>query len=273
MIGRQNTGLTEEAVKALLKRYGIAQRDIEFEVDASTVHKVAAGPGPFVMDRSFINAFADCTVEAIDVSPYERAEIVHDLSQPIPDTLTRQFDFIYDGSSLDNIFDTTAAIKNYDRLLKPGGRMILMNWSNSLANAYSMLTPDWFMDFFSFNEYRDAKVYVVQMEPPHLSFWHYDPYVVQHGQTGYQISSITSKEMRATICVAEKGENDAKNASPVQQHYRGDDRDMYLASAKRFHESPRPIMQLQHWGKTTAKPNISNRNAVYLIADSNTGKY
>lgn len=269
MIGRQNTALTGTNVTEMLRDYGIPQRTTDYEIDASTVHKVAsAPPAPFITDRAFFRAFADCEVMAIDVSDYEGAEIVHDLTVPIPKSLRGQFDFIYDGSTLDNVFDPPTAIRNLDGLLRPGGRMVLMNWTNSRPNAYTMLSPDWFMDFFALNEYEDAKCYVVEIDNPATSIWQYDPYVVApSGHEGYQISSITSHGLRATVCLAVKGARDAVPANPVQKQYRRDHA-VYIASAKRWHHSPRPPLNLNRMGVKSARPNISNRDAMHLIADA-----
>jgi len=70
----------------------------------------------------------------------------------------------FDGSSLDNIFNVATAMQKVSDLLKPGGRCVLMNWSNSFPTAYAMLSPDWFMDFFGYHEYEDARVLVVAVK-------------------------------------------------------------------------------------------------------------
>src|ERR1700738_3015936 len=67
----------------------------------------------------------------------------------------------FDGSSLDNIFNVATAMQNVSALLKPGGRCGLMNWSNSFPTAYAMLSPEWVMDFFAYQEYEVAGVLVV----------------------------------------------------------------------------------------------------------------
>ena len=110
----------------------------------------------------------------------------------------------FDGSSLDNIFNVATAMQNVSDLLKPGGRCVLMNWSNSFPTAYAMLSPDWFMDFFAYHEYEDARVLVVAVDAVHGRVWRYDPLVIHDNQYGYQCSSVTTHETRATICFAEK---------------------------------------------------------------------
>jgi hypothetical protein len=47
------------------------------------------------------------------VSPYEGAEIIHDLNRPVPDKLKESADFIVDGSTLDNVFDPAMVLRNF----------------------------------------------------------------------------------------------------------------------------------------------------------------
>ncbi|MFT4959980.1 MAG: hypothetical protein ACI92Z_001057 [Paracoccaceae bacterium] len=57
-------------------------------------------------------------VETMDYSDYgfapQRGGILHDLSQPVPKELHNQFDFIFDGGTLEHVF----------RMLKPDGCFI-----------------------------------------------------------------------------------------------------------------------------------------------------
>jgi SAM-dependent methyltransferase len=266
MIGRQNTGLIPGEAKHLIERNGIPLLRDDFEIEKNTIH--STGRDGEITDRAFFAAFSNCSVEAIDVSDYESAEIVHDMSVPIPDHLKGQFDFIYDGSSLDNIFNVATAMQNVSDLLKPGGRCVLMNWSNSFPTAYAMLSPDWFMDFFAYHEYEDARVLVVAVDAVHGRVWRYDPLVIHDNQYGYQCSSVTTHETRATICFAEKSDKPAKGGFPVQMHYRGANVEPYLSSAKRFHTSQRPQYDFSWHGIKTMQPNISSFSTLTLLADS-----
>jgi SAM-dependent methyltransferase len=265
MIGRQNTGLTPDAAKHLVTRNGIPLLTDSFEIDKDTKHSRGDDE---ITDRSFFAAFTDCSVEAIDVSDYEGAEIVHDMSVPIPDHLRGQFDFIYDGSTLDNVFNAAIAMQNINDLLKPGGRCVLMNWSNSTPTAYAMLSPDWFMDYFSYQEYEDARVLVIETAAEHGRVWQFDPLVVNSGQNGYDCSSIISHSTRGTVCFAEKSARSVKSGFPVQMHYRGSNTEPYLSSALRFRQSQRPPYDLSWHGVRTSRPNISSSSTLTLLADS-----
>lgn len=72
-------------------------------------------------------------VETIDFSEYEFGDAphfvghLHDLNTPIPDHLEEAFDFIFDGGTLEHIFDIPVALENIFRMLKPGGRFVGVN--------------------------------------------------------------------------------------------------------------------------------------------------
>lgn len=73
------------------------------------------------------------TVETIDFSDYEfgtEPQFVghlHDLNTPVPEHLHGAFDFIFDGGTLEHIFDVPVALENIFRMLKPGGRFVGVN--------------------------------------------------------------------------------------------------------------------------------------------------
>lgn len=257
LIGRQNTDIVARHMTALLGLYGLEPKiPYVLEKPGAMAHhiKIDLEDRP-ITDVSVFHALApDVEVSAIDVSDYEGAEIIHDLSHPIPDEIKGKFDFIYDGSTLDNVWNGPQVMMNMTQLLAPRGRIIMWNASNSTPTAYAMFPPDWFIDYFAINNYADCKVYVgnypvrhtlipsqADLPPQSGDIWHFDPLVVYSGQQGYQWSQIEVQTCRYVYCIAEKGEASTWNRTPVQMHYRGAATAEYLAAAERFQRSPRPI--------------------------------
>ncbi len=285
LIGRQNTDITPQAMTNLLNLYGLSPRvPYVIERPGSMDHLTIALPpdAERIADVSVFRALADCQVQALDISDYEGAEIVHDLNRPLPEELKGRFDFIFDGSCLDNIFDGPGTLIKLSELLKPGGRLLLYNASNSAPTAYLQFSPDWFIDYFAVNNYADCKVYIHEFPndfqgivssrmpeggyPPQAGcFWHFDPLVMYSGQWGYQNSQIADGGQRYVYVIAEKGEHSTSNVSPVQMHYRGNDSERYLESARRFRSSNRPICQ-PRTGELFMAANISAWEVLYPIS-------
>jgi SAM-dependent methyltransferase len=68
--------------------------------------------------------------DTLDFSDYEGANIVHDLSKPVPDPLRGTYHLIFDGGTLEHVFDVPQALRNVYDLLAPGGRFVSANGMN-----------------------------------------------------------------------------------------------------------------------------------------------
>jgi SAM-dependent methyltransferase len=286
LIGRQNTDITPQAWINLLQLYGLSPRvPIVLEERGSLEHKTVGISDDLdrIADVTVFQSLSDCQVLALDISDYEGAEVVHDLNLPLPRKYKGQFDFVFDGSCLDNIFNVTQALFSMSEMLKPGGRLVLYNTSNSHPTGYLQFSPDWVWDYFAVNDYADCKVYVhefpdagdaeeVRPDPlPPGGFppqggclWHFDPLVVYSDQFGFQNTCIRDKGMRFFHSIAEKGRTSTTNKSPVQMHYRAKETALYIEAAKRFRASPRPLFYPRTGEKFDA-PSISYFQVVYPL--------
>jgi hypothetical protein len=54
----------------------------------------------------------------MDASAYQKAEFVHDLNRPVRPALHAKFDTVFDGGTIEHIFDIPAVFDNVDRLLR-----------------------------------------------------------------------------------------------------------------------------------------------------------
>src|SRR5258708_24998877 len=94
LLGRQMVFLKPDEAQALVERSGIPIRPgakIEFDKSA---HGSERG---FISDASFFSLFTDADVQASDVSDYEGADIIFDLSNQPPPQMLARYDFIYNG--------------------------------------------------------------------------------------------------------------------------------------------------------------------------------
>lgn len=69
-------------------------------------------------------------VESMDMSDFEGATLLQDLNAPVPDALEQQFDFIFDGGTIEHVFNVPVALANVFRMLKPGGMFVSANGMN-----------------------------------------------------------------------------------------------------------------------------------------------
>lgn len=92
-----------------------------------TIDQVAAEDG---YAEGALTALGYGQIEALDASAFEGAQHIHDLNEPIPDSLTAQFDVVFDGGTIEHIFDVPAVFENVLNMLKPGGVFVSANGMN-----------------------------------------------------------------------------------------------------------------------------------------------
>ena len=100
--------------------------------------------------ESFFKLLGAETVDAIDASSYEGANVVCDLNHPIPSELHGRYDVVYDGGSLEHIFNVPQALKNYMSLAREGGSVIVDTMANNcMGHGLYQFSPELFHRAFS----------------------------------------------------------------------------------------------------------------------------
>jgi SAM-dependent methyltransferase len=218
-IGRQTTYLNEGSLDYLLRKYEIAPpNSFHIEFDKETIG-IEAIDVRVLSDRCFMRALGVNRLFFMDVSDYEGAEIVHDLTFPIPEALEGRFDFIYNGSCLDNIFNPAAALANLTRMLRPGGRLFSYEHGSAQNNPYTMFSVGWFSDYFVANRFHDYQAYVGAFgdhQALHLGPWSWFYFDRTHQSLGFKVANADI--VIATI--AEKGPQTTWDRQPIQSQYR-----------------------------------------------------
>jgi hypothetical protein len=89
-------------------------------------------------------------VSAMDFSDYEGAEFVHDLNQPIGPSLHERFDVVYDGGTLEHVFNFPTALKNCMEMVRVGGRIFLHTITNNFCgHGFYQFSPELFFTALS----------------------------------------------------------------------------------------------------------------------------
>jgi SAM-dependent methyltransferase len=91
------------------------------------------------------------TVQTLDYSKYEGADLIHDLNSPLPPEKYNQFDIVIDGGTLEHIFNVPEALKSYMNLVKIGGRVFIFTPANdNCGHGFYQFSPEFF--YRTFNE-------------------------------------------------------------------------------------------------------------------------
>jgi SAM-dependent methyltransferase len=131
-----------------------------FQVDVDDV--VIDSDGEYVShtynDVVFFKKLGFEEVLSLDHSGYEDADIIHDLNVPVPEELRGTFDFVYDGGTLEHVFDFPQCLRNVHYLLKVGGIAAFSSPShNHVDHGFYMFSPTIYWDYFHANGYRIVK--------------------------------------------------------------------------------------------------------------------
>jgi SAM-dependent methyltransferase len=163
-IGRQACFAGPLTLAAILRRNGLWPAG---ESRRAFMRRFADGP-PWFADP-YLRLLGAREVSALDVSGYEGAEIVHDLNEPVPAELERRFDVVFDGGSLEHVFDVPTALRSYMRMVRPGGRLIVATMANNhCGHGFYQLSPELF--FRALSEANGYRVERLQLAGEELDF-------------------------------------------------------------------------------------------------------
>ena len=254
----------------MLREEGVAERP-DFDPNApfvrDTTTRSAAG-FEYISDLGFFALFSDVRLKTLDVTDYEGAEIVHDMHHPVPPALHGAFDFIWNGSCLDNMFDPGMAMRSTARMLKPNGRVICMEMATPHFEAYVTFSQAWFFDYFAINNFADCKVYTLTFDPKKIFRGNYHVFrpngflaISVQFPLGVLKPPFHTNSARMSFVIAEAGAASTWDQMPIQAHYRPEN-PIYSGAYERFAASSRPITSFKP--DITSHPLRKSRRAEYL---------
>lgn len=104
-------------------------------------------------------------VLSLDISSYEGADIIFDLSKDLPEDLVGQFDYIYDGGTLEHIFNVPKALNNIGAMCKIGGIIIHdVPCNNWIDHGFYSFSPTAFIDYYQVNKYKINNIFLIGVQ-------------------------------------------------------------------------------------------------------------
>lgn len=116
---------------------------------AGEVRELGRQPGPWFAEPIF-QALGASEILSLDASAYQSASIVHDMNQPLPAQYREQFDAVFDGGSIEHVFNFPVAIRNCMEMLKAGGSLFIHTAANNcMGHGFYQFSPELFYRVFS----------------------------------------------------------------------------------------------------------------------------
>jgi len=111
-------------------------------------------------------------VDSLDNSDFEGAQFVHDLNQPIPAAWKEQFDAVYDGGTLEHVFNFPIALRNCMELLRQEGRLFIQTCANNLCgHGFYQFSPELFYRALSAENGFEVERMVIHRVGPYGSWY------------------------------------------------------------------------------------------------------
>lgn len=142
----------------------------------------------------------------------------------MPAALLGKFDFIYNGSVLDNLFDSAAAMDNITRLLAPSGVAFHYEGARHFGWAYAEFPPEWFFDYAAINKFDDCKIYYCTHQNIHESDWQAYLWMPYHESNGKLELTARMRHEGDSVIVAilQRDAATVFGGRPIQINYRPD---------------------------------------------------
>ncbi len=120
----------------------------EFEAQSQELQRLAIGWGECA-EPFFQQCLGSAQVDSIDLSNYQSATLIHDLNQPIDDSLQHRFDAVIDGGTLEHIFNVPVALANCMKMVRVGGSVVLSTMANNhCGHGFYQFSPELFFRVF-----------------------------------------------------------------------------------------------------------------------------
>ena len=148
-IGNQDIIFSNKKLLKLTKKYRINIKTKEIN------NKISS--------EFFFKLFNFSNVQSIDKNKYENASIIKDLNYKISKIFYNKFDAIYDGGSLEHVFNPSEALFNITRMLKKNGYVMhLTPCNNYIDHGFYSISPTLYKDFYEQNNFKIIEFFLVK---------------------------------------------------------------------------------------------------------------
>lgn len=165
-LGRMSVYVTREELGRWAREQGVT---LAAGVPPALSHQPELAQHGCLDDRSFFRLLGFEAVESLDIADWEGVDHTADLNQPVPEELRGRFDVVFEGGTIQHVFDLPRVFSNIHALVKVGGRVVhgMAPSSNHVDHGFHMFSPTLFHDFYSANGWRIEKLYFFEF----YSYW------------------------------------------------------------------------------------------------------
>lgn len=143
-LGRQGFGCAPGKFRKALRDFGFRRN--EEEIDRCFQRPPMGGLFADELFR-FLGAKE---VVSLDYSDFEGASFLHDLNKPFPPEHQNRYSFLFDGGTLEHVFDYPAALRHCLESIRLGGHFLsIAPGDNLMGHGFYQISPELFFRVFS----------------------------------------------------------------------------------------------------------------------------
>ncbi|WP_448950589.1 hypothetical protein [Labrys neptuniae] len=215
-LGRQHLFFTQENLDGWAALHSV---QLDKNIPPENVRQPLLDPS-FLDDGSFFSELGFSVVESMDYSDFEQATHIHDLNKPIPRELAGRYDTIYDGGTIEHVFDVRSSLTNIFEMLKVGGRIIHSSpSSNHVDHGFYMFSPTLFYDWYMTNGFivHECQIFLYTKDFDTMPWrvYDYEPGCLD----GLSFGGFNSGHLVGIYISAEKTDDSTCNIIPQQGMY------------------------------------------------------
>lgn len=137
-VGRQNLYLTARELRETLAVAGIA-------LGLERASALVGTPERRGFAEEVLRELGAAEVDSIDASPYEGASRVWDLNEPVGAELHARYSMVFDGGTLEHVFNYPVALRSCMEMVRAGGHLLAVTPANNhFGHGFYQLGPDLF---------------------------------------------------------------------------------------------------------------------------------
>jgi hypothetical protein len=120
----------------------------------------------YISDVTFFKMLGFNKVDSLDYSDYQGCTILHDLNYPIPKDLEGKYELVFDGGTMEHVYDVAMVMSNFNALTKISGRIIHASpSSNHTDHGLYMFSPTFFVDYYETNKWELLETLLFEYKP------------------------------------------------------------------------------------------------------------
>lgn len=190
MLGRQILYVKSEEAATQLSRFKIHHTKFENKLEGNFAEPLFRALGAQIID-------------SMDYSTFENANVIHDLNEAIPTSLKNRYTAIFDGGTLEHVFNFPIAIKNCMDMLKVGGHYIAISPTNNQSgHGFYQFSPELFFSLFDAKHGFRTKLIACGVDVPGVGIQ--DWYKIENPQQVKKRVTLTNTFPTFIMVIAEK---------------------------------------------------------------------